>query len=167
MPKTPEESTKKNESNLIRKRDLKKAEALNYSIDKNVCAKSFLDFYLNEVKNYQLRQNQITTLKTLLNANNKAVHIWGIRDAEKLIASLVWLKDNNRITYLLPIATKKAKVNGLPTLLISTLVTEFQKSNLLLDFEGSMIDGVGSFYKSFGSEKEQYNNLCKKLLQEI
>jgi len=147
--------------NNNRKRDLKKAITLNYSIDKNVGAKTFLDFYLNESKNYQLRADQITTLKTLLSSNDKAIHIWGIRDGEKLIASLVWLKDNNRITYLLPIATRKAKEKGLPTLLISKLINKYQNNKLLLDFEGSMIDGVGSFYKSFGTEEERYFNFQK------
>ena len=97
--------------NNNRNRDLKKAVALNYSIDKNVGAKTFLDFYLNESKNYQLSPNQITTIKALLNTNNKAVYIWGIRDAEKLITGLIRLKDTNRITYLLPIATVQAKIN--------------------------------------------------------
>jgi len=147
--------------NKNRKRDLKKAITLNYSIDKNVCANTFLDFYLNENKNYQLRQDQITTIKALLRPNNKAIHIWGIRDGEKLIASLVWLKDNNRITYLLPVGTEQAKKNGLPTLIISKLIAEFQKNDLLLDFEGSMIEGVGSFYKSFGGNDESYFSFKK------
>jgi len=142
--------------NNNRKRNLKKAGAEKYRIDKKIKANEFFDFYLNEPKNYQLGQDQISTIKDLLKANNKAVFIWGIREDEKLIATLIWLKDTNRITYLLPIATKKAKENGLPTLLISNLINKYENSNLFLDFEGSMIDGVANFYKSFGIEKENY-----------
>jgi len=147
--------------NKNRKRDLKKAEAEKYNLDKEICADEFLDFYLNEPKNHQLRQDQITTIKALLKATNKAVHIWGIRIDEKLMASLVWLKDANRITYLLPIATTQAKEKGLPTLLISNLIKEYQNSGLMLDFEGSMIEGVAEFYKSFGVEEEIYFSFQK------
>lgn len=150
--------------NNNRKRDLKKAEADKYSIDKEISANEFLNFYLNEPKNYQLRQEQITAIKALLNANNTAVYIWGIREDEKLIASLVWLKDKNRITYLLPIATMQAKENSLSTLLISNLIKEHQNSNLILDFEGSMIEGVADFYRSFGVKDERYFSFQKKVL---
>ena len=149
--------------NKNRKRDLKKAEAEKYNLDKEICADEFLDFYLNEPKNYQLRQDQITTIKALLKATNKAVHIWGIRIDEKLMASLVWLKDANRITYLLPIATMQAKEKGLPTLLISNLIKEYQNSHSMLDFEGSMIEGVADFYRSFGVEEERYTKI-KRIL---
>jgi len=147
--------------NKNRKRDIKKAETEKYSIDKEISADEFLYFYLNEPKNYQLRQEQITTIKALLKANNKAVYIWGIRVDEKLIASIVWLKDANRITYILPIATIQAKEKGLPTLLISNLIKEHQNSNLMLDFEGSMIEGVADFYRSFGVKDESYFSFQK------
>jgi hypothetical protein len=145
--------------NKNRKRDLKKAETEKYSIDKEISADEFLYFYLNEPKNYQLRHEQITTIKALLKANNKAVYIWGIRVDEKLIASIVWLKDANRITYILPIATIQAKEKGLPTLLISNLIKEYQNSGLMLDFEGSMIEGVADFYRSFGVKAERYTKI--------
>ena len=119
---------------------------------------------MNEPKNYHLRQNQITIIKDLLKANNKAVFIWGVRKDEKLVASLIWLKDNNRITYLLPISTKKAKDNGVSTLLIYNIIKKYENSNLLLDFEGSMIDGVADFYRSFGAKKNVYFSFKKELI---
>lgn len=149
--------------NKNRKRVLKTTVNLNCILVEEISSKEFLDFYFNEQKNYQLRQDQIAIIKNLLNSNNEAVHIWGIRENQKILASLVWLKDANRITYLLPIATKKGKENGLPTLLISTLISKYQDKNLALDFEGSMINGVAGFYKSFGAEKECYYNF-KRLL---
>ena len=142
--------------NKNRKRDIKKAVYKNYKISKKINTSEFLNFYLNEPKNYKLNKNQITSIKNLLSSNNKLVRIWGIREDEKLIASLIWLKDNNRITYLLPISTKIAKDNGLPTLIISELIKQFSDSDFVFDFEGSMIDGVADFYRSFKSEKESY-----------
>lgn len=143
--------------NTNRKRDIKKALLKNNRIDKEINFNEFLDFYLNEYKNYQLNKNQIFIIKSLLNSNNRSVHIWGIRDNKKLIAILVWLKDENRITYLLPVANNKAKSRGLPTLIIFELIKEFSNSDYMIDFEGSMIKGVANFYKGFGVEKETYS----------
>lgn len=142
--------------NKNRKRDIKKSLALNISVENDVKAQKFLNFYLNQSKSYQLNQNQIDTLKLLLHSNNKAVHICGIRKNEKLIAALAWLKDENRITYLLPIATGDAKNVGLPTFIISELIKQYSNTNLVVDFEGSMISGVANFYESFGAVEEKY-----------
>lgn len=145
--------------NKNRKRVIKNGLRLAYTINKNIDTLEFLDFYLNEFKNYKLKQHQITALKNVLNLKNKLVYIWGIKEKGNLIAGLIWLKDKNRITYLLPIATKVAKEKGFPTLLISKLIEEFQNTELLLDFEGSMIKGVADFYKSFGASIDRYSYL--------
>jgi hypothetical protein len=52
-----------------------------------------------------------------------------------------------------------SKKNGAMTLLITTIIRKFQNSDYILDFEGSMVNGVASFYKSFGAEKEVYSLL--------
>ncbi|WP_445725647.1 hypothetical protein [Flavobacterium sp.] len=150
--------------NKNRKRVLKSVSTLNLTINKNINALEFLDFYFNESKNYELRIDQITATKKLVNLTNNSVFIWGIKEQGNIIAGLIWLKDKNRITYLLPIATKAAKEKGLPTFLISNLIEEFQNTKLLLDFEGSMIKGVADFYKGFGAEEEVYSCFKKKLL---
>ena len=150
--------------NKNRNRVLKKTVKTNCIIDKEISSEEFLSFYLNEQKKYQLKQDQITIIKNLLKTNNEAVYIWGVRENQKLLAGLVWLKNTHRITYLLPIANQKAKENGLPTLLISTLINQFENKNLVLDFEGSMIQGVADFYKSFGVDKEVYWELLKEII---
>jgi len=145
--------------NNNRKRALNKATS--FQIEKNIDLTVFLNFYLGEDKDYELTLNQIETLNNLLKSNHKSIHIWGVKIDNQLVAGFVWLKSVNRITYLLPIATLEAKQMGLPTLLISELIKEFSNSNLILDFEGSMINGVADFYKSFGAKKEVYYNLLK------
>jgi len=147
--------------NKNRKRALAKAKTTLLKIDKEIDFKTFLKFYLSEDKNYVLTLNQIETLNKLLCSNNKSVHIWGIKKDKKIIAGLVWLKNKSRITYLLPIANTEAKNLGLPTFLVSELISQFSNSEMILDLEGSMIKGVADFYTSFGAEKEVYNTLLK------
>jgi len=142
--------------NNNRRRDVKKAEALNNCIDKEIDKNEFLEFYLSSDKNYELNLNQFSKLKSLILNKNEAINIWGIRKNNILISCLLFLKDSKRITYLLPVSTNEAKENGFPTLLIFELIREFSKSGFILDFEGSMIKGVAEFYKSFGAIKEDY-----------
>lgn len=145
-----------NRINKNRKRDLKRSEKIGFELDKNVEAGEFLSFFENTSKNFSLNTNRNQTLIKICKLKNAQVNIWGIRVNSVLCCSLVWLKDDIRLTYILPIANVEAKKNGFPTLLISNLIKKFENSNLLFDFEGSMIPGVADFYKSFGVVKEDY-----------
>jgi len=147
--------------NKNRKRYLKKTLKKEYLIDTEIATDDFFDFYLNESKNYEIIENEITTIKTLLKKNKESVFIWGIRNDKKLMASLIWLKDDKRITYLLPVADKTAKEIGFPTLLVSEVIRQNSNSNLVFDFEGSMLKGVGEFYRSFGGKQEAYFKIHK------
>ncbi len=140
--------------NNNRKRDLRKAQYFNEEINETISRDEFLQFFLKVEKKYNLLDNQVSTLKYLLNIEH--VKINGVKENGELIAALVWLKDKNRITYLLPVSTKKSKEKGFPTLLVSNIIEKHQNCNLMLDFEGSMIKGVAAFYKSFGSRIENY-----------
>jgi len=47
--------------------------------------------------------------------------------------------------------------------LITTIIKNFQDSEYILDFEGSMVSGVAKFYESFGSEVESYSVFTKSV----
>jgi len=147
--------------NKNRKRDLSKAKREGLIVKKNILPKDFLQFYLQSKKNLKLQSNQISTLKKLLSIEDTTVNIWGIKKESQLIACLIWIKEDRRITYLLPVANNEAKNTGLATLLVNTLIKQFSTSNFQLDFEGSMIEGVANFYKGFGARKERYYNFLK------
>jgi len=143
--------------NTNRKRDLKKVNTSTLKVEKEISSEEFLNFYLNTKKGYKIELNQILALKKLLNSNKTSISIWGIRKNNQLIAGLIWLKDTNRITNLLPVSNDEAKKLGLQALIVTELIQQFSNSNLLLDFEGSMIPGVAKYYKSFGAKIEMYN----------
>ena len=68
-----------------------------------------------------------------------------------------------RVTYLVPVHNNLSKKNGAMTLLITTIIKNFQDSEYILDFEGSMVSGVAKFYESFGSEVESYSVFTKSV----
>ena len=142
--------------NQNRKRDLKKALKNNNAKIKTISSKEFLDFYLNVPKNYAVNKNQIETLMKLVSSKNDAIQIVGIYNAGILEASILFLIDTNRIINLVPVTTDFGKENGLTTLILNNMIKNHENSTKILDFEGSMIEGVASFYESFGAEKEFY-----------
>jgi len=152
--------TLKNNFNSNRKR-VCKINFDGFRIDKKGNTKAFLAFYKNQESNYKTHKDTFEKLQKLVLLNSSAIHIWNVYRDNRIIASLCWLKDLNRITYLAPIAIAEAKKENIPTFIINEIIKEHENSNYILDFEGSMIKGVAQFYKSFGAKKEIYSQYKK------
>jgi len=136
----------------------------NFKLNKNGDISTFLRFYKEQKFNFKTHKDAFEKLEKLLHLKKKSVHIWTVYKGQNIIGALVWLKDKIRITYLIPIATTEAKKYNMPTYLVNELIKEHQNSSLILDFEGSMIDGVAKFYKSFGAKQETYYWYKKRLI---
>lgn len=95
-------------------------------------------------------------LKRIIAQNKDVVRTWNVFHENKWVGGLIWLKDHQRITYLFPVASKMGKDLDTPTFILDSLIREHQGSDLLLDLEGSMIQGVARFYRSFGAQTEIY-----------
>ena len=65
-----------------------------------------------------------------------------------------WFK--NRIIYLFPFSTAEGKAGSAMFLLVDELLRQHAGSDLIFDFEGSMIEGVARFYKGYGAQPEIY-----------
>jgi hypothetical protein len=146
--------------NSNRKRILK-ADFSKFRIEKKTDPTIFLDFYSKNKLAIELPKDTFDCLKKLVNSKEDAVRIWSVYFNDKLISSLLWLKDLYRITYLLPVNNEQGKKDNASTYLINSLIKEYQNTGLILDFEGSMIKGVASFYKSFGTKAETYYHFKK------
>ncbi len=129
---------------------------LNYTIDKKGDKNDFLTLYTNQIKNYNTQKDSISKLHNLMNINSGCVHIWNVFKNDKMVAGLVWLKDKRRVTYLVPVATIDAKKDNIPTYIVNELIKEHECTDYILDFEGSMVQGIAQFYKSFGAKIEEY-----------
>ena len=42
------------------------------------------------------------------------------------------------------------------TFLVNNIISEAKTNNMIVDFEGSSIEGVARFYAGFGAQKESY-----------
>ena len=146
-----------------RKRDLKKAISSSLIIDEDISVKEFFKFYLLNDKYYDKHNSIKNVLENILQIKNGSLKLYGIRSNGVLISCVLLLDDMKRVTYLVPVHNNLSKKNGAMTLLITTIIKKYQNSDYILDFEGSMVKGVASFYKSFGSEVESYSVFTKSV----
>ena len=149
--------------NTNRKR-ISKKKLDDLTIDKKGSLSIFLENYRHQEKSYPVSDDAIDRLARLYQMNPKHVHVWNVFNGGEFMAGLIWLKDNNRITYLVPIAHQRAKKMNVPTHLINELIGDYQGQKLLLDFEGSMLQGVEKFYQSFGADTEFYYYFKKRFI---
>lgn len=141
--------------NNNRKRALKRLNIVNSGlaiefIDECV----FLDFFNQTPKKYVVTKHMYDALVSLL--NSKKGHCMGVYANGELLAVLFFVVTNSRIYYLLPLASQQGLNIGASTFFIDQLIRGYQQKDTFLDFEGSMIEGVASFYKSFGATEERY-----------
>lgn len=150
-----EEIVKKFGSNTIR--NIQKAEKKSLIIEWNLNKASFIRFFFGERKIDNFWESDV--IKKLINvaAEKKSMQLIGVKSAEgEVIAALGLLISDSRLIYLLPVSSKEGKEKLAMFLLINEIIKRYCGSGRILDFEGSIIEGIARFYKGFGGEKRDY-----------
>ena len=73
-----------------------------------------------------------------------------------LCAAAFVISTQNRIYYLNAYSTNKGRENRAMYAIVKEIIKEYSNAKVILDFEGSMIEGVARFYRGFGAEAEHY-----------
>jgi len=112
-------------------------------------SKSYSDYQiLNKLTEHSLRLNRIKSIG-VINRN------------DELIGGAFFLTDKYRITYLFSAINDEGRKKQAMSFLIDHVIESNAGSNHILDFEGSMITELASFFNSFGAHKEVYFHLKK------
>jgi hypothetical protein len=88
-------------------------------------------------------------------ANDKAFTI-GVETGNELTASAIFFKDAHRLYYVLGAPSARGKECKSMHLLIDHVIKTFSNGKYELDFEGSDIPSVATFYKKFAPANRQY-----------
>lgn len=151
----PYERIYKNYSDL-RKRELKKIQSYNYSLQLNENIENGLNFWLEEWKKKKFYQEKWCKIlnRLIFNAlNSNRLHFLSVYDDNKIIGVSLFLIDFQRIIYLGGTFTQK----GVNTLMFDFTIRQFASKVKYLDFEGSNISTIQKFYESWGNlEFEDY-----------
>ncbi len=91
----------------------------------------------------------------------KNVEIIGAYKNNNLIGGCVFIIDSKRITYLFSASNHEGRKYKVISVIIDNIIQKFASSNLLLDFEGSIIPSLASYFRSFGAKQETYYHYKK------
>ena len=148
--------------NANRKRIIRKG-FQNLTLEKSQAPEFFLEHLDEPDLGFLPDASMNMQLKRLMEQNPDHVQTWNAYLDDLWVGGLLWLKDQQRITYLFPVTTKKGKELDAPTFILNNLIQDHQGAELLLDLEGSMIPGVALFYRSFGARQETYYFIKSRL----
>ena len=107
---------------------------------------------LKRLSNY-LIENSFGKIKGVYNNN------------DEFLGGIIFLKDAKRITYLVSVVNEKGKKNQAISFLIDAEIKNNANRNIVFDFEGSMLEGIAKFFKTFGAKKEVYFGYIKGWLK--
>ncbi len=102
-------------------------------------------------KHYQPFEQQISYL--LQNINWEA---YSITDGIHRYATAIFLKTGNRLYYLFPASSDEGKEKSAMFLLIDFVIQKYANTDIIIDFEGSELEGVKRFYQGWGAENNPY-----------
>jgi hypothetical protein len=141
------------------KRNIKKAAKSNAVIDKPGLQQvlALAQQQMEKRNHYQPDQfDRFAKLYQLLAGNNAAV-TYGVYDGAKhLLSAAVFFTWRNRAYYILPGNHPAGRQSGASHALLDAFIRDHACSELILDFEGSDIESVALFYRSFGALAELY-----------
>ena len=109
-----------------------------------------------------VKQDHFNRLIKVAKVLNKAGEAFtrGITTREgKVISSGLFIKYKKRITFLIGSTSAQGRAEFASWQLFDDVIREFSGNDLILDFEGSDIDGVARFYKGFGAFPEIYHEI--------
>lgn len=147
------------------KRNIAKAKKHNLWFSFRVSLEFCIDFYQKNAgyKSPVVKKTHYAQLrKAIENAMNSAMAFCvGItNDKQEIIASNIFLYSHNKLINLLPASNAEGIEKQAMSFLMDQIIQKYcERDNLILDFEGSNIEGVARFYKQFGSQNFPYFTL--------
>lgn len=121
--------------------------------------------YLNLKQKYAppgFNENNLKVLKLIMLKavqNNRGKIYGAYSDKNELVAAAFFLYDNKRVTYLNSVSSDIGKDLRAMYTVIDRFIQNHQSGAFVLDFEGSMIDGIARFFSGFGASPENYLQL--------
>ncbi len=148
-----------------RKSDLKKAKQAQLrlkSVDStHELVQQFIHLKGTEVQLPHSEYQKLIRLSEVLRRRARVEIIEVNSDNAERLGGAMFLIDSTRITYLFSVSNKEGRSKNIMSLIIDHMIQKHANSERLLDFEGSTIDSIASFFKSFGAEPEQYYHYKK------
>jgi len=144
------------------KRNIAKAKKSGLKVLNNIETDDFI-MMKKDTKLHKVSSKMFLTMKNLIDniCFRNLGKLYGVYHGDDLIATAFFVEESNRIVHLFSASTKLGKEIGAISFLFDYIIKKNEKSNLIFDFEGSMIVGVAKFFKSFGANLIKYSSFQK------
>ncbi len=151
--------------NTNTKRNLKKAERNNLQFSDKINLNEY-KLLKSECINSSLSKVPIHNLYKIIEESLKKniCQIAGAYKNSKLCSAVVFIKSSNRIIYLNACSNKIGTENKAMFFVLDSFIKNNANKDLVIDFEGSAIQGVSRFFKGFGGKEVNYFNYKKNNL---
>ena len=142
-------------------RSIRKSQKTNCALLEGIDLRSILELlaWQNKEKNMGISARSMQKLEKLIPVCTQKGVLLSIglySPVNQLCAVGVFLKDRQRIYYLLGASDKMGReYSGMPRILVY-LIEKYAGQGYSLDFEGSEIPGVANFFKKFGAQNSPY-----------
>jgi UDP-N-acetylglucosamine transferase subunit ALG13 len=87
------------------------------------------------------------------------LHCREVKDMHHTTAAAILIQYGNRLYNLLSVTLPEGRKQSANHFLYDSLIREFAGHDVLLDFEGSDVPGIASFYQNFGGFNQSYYSL--------
>lgn len=139
------------------KRNIDKSLKLNLILDENVNIDSFIRFHDSIDKFFVSKNRNIVNSLFTSASEHNMLNIIGVRNKnQELIAAVALIISSHRITYLMAASNLEGKETSAMFLLVNFIIEKHANKSVILDFEGSTVEGIARFYKSFGAKLSPY-----------
>jgi len=141
-------------------RNLKKAFKNELFLTNEITIEDFIRMKNNN-KKHSIKKKQRELMSQLIQQiiAQKKGNFYGVKKEKQLIAIAFIIETETRLIHLFSASTALGKQTGATFFLFDNIIQKNTNSELIFDFEGSMIEGVAKFFKSFGAK----NNIYLKL----
>jgi Acetyltransferase (GNAT) domain len=141
------------------RRNLRKAAQSGCIVAKNIAVDEVIRLAVSQMKKYDKQANEnverFRDLFQQLQAKNMTV-TYGIELNGKLVSSAIFFYSHHRAYYILVGNHPDGRGVGASHALIDSFVKDHAGKKMILDFEGSDIPTLASFYSGFGAVLETY-----------
>lgn len=155
----PDKETLFSSYNENSKRNIKKAQQAGCSVVRDIRADIVIGLAVQQMK---VRSGETTDhierfrkLYAALHARQMAI-TYGIVINDVIVSAAVFFYGNGRAYYILVGNDPAGRATGSSHALIDAFIKDHAGNNILLDFEGSDIPSLASFYSGFGAVEEKY-----------
>lgn len=139
------------------RRNIKKAADAGCLVEKGFDNEQVIELAKNQMKSLgEAEKGNLVRFRKLTDTQKISTTYGVFNPAGQLLSSAIFFIYNNRAYYILVGNHPDGKAVGASHALIDAFIRDHAGKKLILDFEGSDIQGLALFYKSFGAKTENY-----------